>query len=79
MPGRKMPVEADRGAREPMRRQFDHGAQIGGESEQRTGDRLRGAVAGEKGIVADPARVTKALRSKGSTTWPPPNTKAPER
>ena len=39
----------------PFGRQFHDGAEIGGEGEERTRNRLRCAIAGEERIIADPA------------------------
>src|SRR5262249_25440839 len=48
--------EADRRPDPAVRRRPHHRAEIGGEGEQRSRHGLRGAVAGEKGVVADPPR-----------------------
>ncbi len=65
-------------ARQRLQRAGDS-AKIAGEGEKRTGNRLRRAVTGKEDIVAEPAGRHEGLRNNGSTTWPPPNTSAPDR
>ena len=54
-PGKEDADQRQRRPGEAVGRQSDHGAQIGGEGEERSRHRLRSAVAGKKGIIADPA------------------------
>ena len=55
-PGKKNAEQTERRTGQAVRRRLNDDAQIGGEGEKRTRDRLRRAVARKKGIIADPAR-----------------------
>ena len=55
-PGREDGDEAEGRAAHAVGRRRHHRPQIGGEGEERPGHGLSGAVAGEKGVVAHPAR-----------------------
>ena len=53
--------------------------EIGREGEQRPGNGLSRAISREERVGADPPGRDDRSRNNGSTTWPPPNTNAPER
>ena len=59
--GKENAEQAQSRAGQAVRRRIGDKAQIGGEGEERSGNRLRRAVAGEKSIVADPAGRDKRL------------------
>ena len=55
-------------ARQPVRRLSDDGAKIGREGEERSGNRLRGAITGKEASSLTQPGVANASRSNGSTT-----------
>ena len=61
--GQENADQAQRRAGNAVRRRPDHGAEIGGKGEQRSRHRLRGAVAGQKRIVARPNPASRTHRA----------------
>src|ERR1700728_3508264 len=59
--GKKDADQSQHRAGDAVRRRFDDCPEIGREREQRAGNRLRGAIAGEESIVANPAGANKSL------------------